>query len=117
MTFFESYYNAAQELNDDNLRLQLYDTILDYEFKGIEPTEDANFIIRALFAGFKPNIDARAKRVENIKRMRKPKKTLGATPKSHFGNATDTNTDTEADTDKDTDKDTERDVCVRLATR
>lgn len=55
-SFYVSYYQAAQKLNE-NERLAFYDTILNYIFKGVEPKELA-FNVDLIFTTIKPFIDA-----------------------------------------------------------
>lgn len=56
MTFFESYHEAIKRLPDD-LRLKLYDAVLDYALNGIEPEFDDDPIAAGYFRLMRPNID------------------------------------------------------------
>jgi hypothetical protein len=72
MIFYESFYEAAKDLPDDQ-RLQIYDAIIRYGCAGILP-EDLTGTPKALFAIVKPLIDANAQRRENGAKGGRPRK-------------------------------------------
>ena len=61
-TFFESYYSAVKDLDND-LKAQFYDVLFQYALYNQEPSEDINPVVKALFLMAKPNLDnSKAKR-------------------------------------------------------
>ena len=56
--FFANFKETADKLPDD-LRLNFYDAMTDYVFKGVEPS---NIVISALIAAIKPSLDVEDKR-------------------------------------------------------
>lgn len=71
-----SYYEALRPLPDD-MRLQLYDAIFDYAFRGTEP-EGLSPVLNGYFALLRPNLDSSIKHyaasVGNGKKGGRPKK-------------------------------------------
>ena len=73
--FLPSYYDAIRPMDDD-MRLRLYDAILDYGIEGVTPTLEG--IEQSMFALVKGNIDSSKSRyqacVSNGKKGGRPKK-------------------------------------------
>ena len=57
---FKSFIDCISDL-DDSTRLEMYETILDYGFHGIE-SKSENQIVRTLFKAFRPTLDKSIKR-------------------------------------------------------
>lgn len=72
MIFYESFYEAAKDLPDDQ-RLQIYDAIIRYGCAGILPDELTG-TPKAVFAIVKPLLDANAQRRENGAKGGRPRK-------------------------------------------
>ena len=67
-TFFESLRAATKRLPDD-MRLALYDTVLDYVFYGTEPEFGEDMVMADnLFIAFRPILDNSVKAAESGKR-------------------------------------------------
>ena len=73
--FLPSYYDASRPMDDD-MRLRLYDAILDYGIEGVTPTLEG--IEQSMFALVKGNIDSSKSRyqacVANGKKGGRPRK-------------------------------------------
>lgn len=73
--FFRSFYDSINALPEE-MQLEVYRTICEYGFNGIEPQE--NGISKALFISIKPNMDNSSKKyeanIENGKKGGRPKK-------------------------------------------
>lgn len=73
--FFRSFYDSINALPEE-MQLEVYRTICEYGFNGIEPQE--NGIAKALFISIKPNMDNSSKKyeanIENGKKGGRPKK-------------------------------------------
>ena len=73
--FLPSYYDAIRPMDDD-MRLRLYDAILDYGIEGVTPTLEG--IEQSMFALVKGNIDSSKSRyqacVSNGKKGGRPRK-------------------------------------------
>lgn len=65
-TFFKSYFEAIEALNDDDQKLQLYRAICEYSIYGREPELEGT--AKAVFIAFKPNLDSSRTKSENGKK-------------------------------------------------
>lgn len=112
-TMLPSYYEALRPLPDD-MRLQLYDAIMDYAFQSKEP-EGLPPILAGYFTLLRPNIDNSIKHystsVENGRkggRPKKPSENPAETQAKPSGNREkDMETDMETETETDMERETE----------
>ncbi len=56
--FKKKWYDEIKEVKSKTLQLEIFDTLFNYAFNGIEPSYDVSFISRSLWLRAKPNIDA-----------------------------------------------------------
>lgn len=66
MVFYKSFYDAIQGLEPE-LRLEIYDAVMEYALYGEEPTE-LSLMANTVFTLIKPQIDANNRRKENAKK-------------------------------------------------
>ena len=66
MVFYKSFYDAIQGLEPE-LRLEIYDAVMEYALYGEEPT-DISLMANTVFTLIKPQIDANNRRKENGKK-------------------------------------------------
>lgn len=62
-TFFRSYYDAAEDMTDEEM-LSYLKAIIHYSLFGEEP-EELPRLVKAVFAAIKPNLDGNAKQFKN----------------------------------------------------
>ena len=107
-SFFESFYEAASELPDDQ-RLAFYDALTSYAFDGAEP--ELTGVLKVAWALAKPNIDSSIKRSKtNAENATKATaKTVAKTTAKATAKAT-VKTNPSMDMDKDMDRDKDRDM-------
>ena len=102
-TMLPSYYDALRPLPDD-MRLQMYDAIFDYAFRGTEP-EGLSPVLNGYFALLRPNLDSSIKHyaasVGNGKKGGRP-------PKKPNGNLTETQTEPGGNREKEKEKEMDR---------
>ena len=79
-TFWQSYYEAGKELTKKQ-RVELYDAIIEYAFSETEP----NFtgILKAVFSGVKPGLDASIKKSKAMQKRKEKESKEGHSPKGH----------------------------------
>lgn len=79
-TFWKSYYEAGKELTKKQ-RVELYDAIIEYAFSETEP----NFtgILKAVFSGIKPGLDASIKKSKAMQIRKEKESKEGHSPKGH----------------------------------
>lgn len=85
VVFFKSYYESIVLLSKEN-QLEIYNTIFNYVFNGINPNELSNEV-KSVFLLMKPNIDSSINRykasVENGKKGGRPKKETQEQPSTN----------------------------------
>ncbi len=110
-TFFESYYAAVKDLDND-LKAEFFDVLFQYALYNQEPTEAVNPVVKALFLMAKPNLDnSKAKREAGKRGGSKPKQS-GSKVEANESTSEAEAKQTEADlkqngSDKDKEKDKE----------
>ena len=79
-TFWQSYYEAGKELTKKQ-RVELYDAIIEYAFSETEP----NFtgILKAVFSGVKPGLDASIKKSKAMQKRKEKESKESHSPKGH----------------------------------
>jgi hypothetical protein len=100
MIFYESIYEACQELSESE-RLQVYKSVIEYGCAGILP-DNLSGTAKAIFIMAKPLIDANAQKKANGKKGGRPKKeeTLPQRTAGKFINFKQSGTDWNAVADK-----------------
>ena len=76
-TFFRSYYDAAEDMTDEEM-LSYLKAIIHYSLFGEEP-EELPRLVKAVFAAIKPNLDGNAKQFKNGCSGGRPRKTKNET--------------------------------------
>lgn len=71
-TFFKSYFEAIDELDDEKDQLELYRAICSYSLTGESKTLTSS-VSKALFKAIKPNLDFSIKQYENGSKGGRPK--------------------------------------------
>lgn len=111
-TMLPSYYEALRPLPDD-MRLQLYDAIMDYAFQSKEP-EGLPPILAGYFTLLRPNIDNSIRHysssVENGRKGGRPKKPSENPAETQAKPSGNREKDMETDMDMETETDTERET-------
>lgn len=109
-TMLPSYYEALRPLPDD-MRLQLYDAIMDYAFQSKEP-EGLSPILAGYFTLLRPNIDNSIRHysssVENGRKGGRPKKPSENPTETQVKPSGNREKEKETEMDMETDTDTER---------
>lgn len=72
--FFDSYFEAVEEMESPDEKLALYECITRFAFLGELPDANTPRIVRAVFKGIQPNIEESLKRVANGSKGGRPKK-------------------------------------------
>lgn len=113
--FYRNWYEMANLIQDEHLRLQFYEMITKYMYEGIEPESTNPLYIT--FLGIKPNIDADIKRKDGGAPFgnQNAKKTTKKQPKNNVENnlkqpKTTTKTIKTNDEDVNEDEDVEEDA-------
>lgn len=76
-TFFRSYYDAAEDMTDEEL-LSYLKAIIHYSLFGEEP-EELPRLVKAVFAAIKPHLDGNAKQFNNGCKGGRPRKAKNET--------------------------------------
>ena len=98
-TFFESYYQSVKDLPIE-IKAEFYEVLFNYALYDVEPNNDTNPVVKAIFLMAKPNLDkSKARREAGKQGGSKPKQTKANLSKPK-------QTPSDKDKDKDIDKDT-----------
>ena len=109
--FYKSFVNSAKKLPPE-LRLELYEAIIDYALEDIPIKEDASVVVAAIMAAIVPQIDANNQRYKNGKKGGRPKEpsvseseTIGFDDKNHRFSDSEPNVNVNANVNANADVD------------